>query len=617
MSKSVRYFLTPAIFITGLTFLGWLDAFHLSLAAIILLLSGTVGCLSRIRPPRHQLRRNKLHRGMDDSSVIVSDRSMGFRQELARVIIRGCLLFAAVIAISYLASVMPGLQAMVLDRDRTAIELKLEALEQARNWSAAADMIEMRLERRTSREWKNVLQLRLYQCLIAAGTACSGKEAKGFFQHARELAERNGLNNDLAATHLDQLNLQNALHYQKGMAAELAQSDSRRQAEIQRLSLQVTDFRQQKTELQARMNSSRGDNQQLTRELVQAQLDLSKTQADQVRGQYDLLVKWGDSLDVANPLRKANYLSAKALAQKHNLDATMAKARLFDLERTLQQNQPAVMPAGVRASLLRTDTTTFSPLAIVDVSVSLPTGETVRELTTKDFRLIARSGPLIPLTVSCLRSPPEYTQLILLFDHSKSTAGPALSAAKSGAIALLKQIQGTAKIKLIAFSSKPSIVSDWTDDLSAASTGLQQLSADGNTALQLALEQAIVDLRSRNGPKAIVLFTDGRDTVGGPMLNELVDRSRQAGITIHAIALETAELDKEFLMQITQETGGTLHTASKISELALHFQNTAQGLNRIFYRLVFTNLSADQPGEIVIGGMNAVHVGGKAIQATQ
>ena len=138
--------------------------------------------------------------------------------------------------------------------------------------------------------------------------------------------------------------------------------------------------------------------------------------------------------------------------------------------------------------------------------------------------------------------------------------------------------------------------------------GLQQLKADGNTALRQAISRAIDDLEGRNGPKAIILFTDGRDTVGGPTIADSIARSQKAGIAVHAVALETAELDRDSLAQITLATGGTLLPAGKAEELPQRFRDAAKALRRPFYRLVFVNQAAGEPWEIIGGGNNGVRL---------
>lgn len=617
MAKITSLLMTPATLAIGLAALGWLDPFHCTVAAIGLLLTAVVGFYS-VRP--------QCVGQFPDGTLDRGHRSFLWRRTQARAsiyywhivgLMRGVLLLGVVITITFVASLAPGLQALVLDRDRTQIETKLEALEQAADWPAAADLIALRLERRTSHEWRRVLLLRQYECLVAAGSLASKEDAQAFFQRAAELAERESLNKDLAATHLERLGLQQALDGQRRMANDLADENSERKAELERMGQDVAASQRVNALAQCQLVASRSEVQQVRLDLTKLQAEIAKARSDRARAELEMLIDWGDSLEPGNPLRKAKYQAALALAESHGLDEAPPKARLSQLEQAMQKTQPAALPAGARAVLQNVDASTIPPLTIVDLAVQRPTGEAVPGLAAKDFRLTTDRSTRAPVVATSLATPSKPAQVVLLHDNSNSTSGAARTAANTGEADLLKQLQGVAQVKTIAFASKVSVVTEWSDDPAAASSALQQLALGGNTALRQALAQAIDELQQRDGPKAIVLFTDGRDTVGGPEMAELIARSRESGIAVHTIALETAELDREFLAAITQATGGVLLTASQVGDLPQRFRQAAEALRRPFYRLVFAEFPASHPWELVIGGTNAVRLAGRPSEPKQ
>ena len=149
------------------------------------------------------------------------------REHVVRGIAQGILLFVVLVVVSLTASFVPGVQELILDRDRAALELQLSALEQAGDWPAAAELISTRLNRRVSRAWGEALHARLYNNLVQAGVASKGGTAQSYFQRALEVATRNGLNSELAATHLERLRLRGAIDQEKQAAAELAQRNNR------------------------------------------------------------------------------------------------------------------------------------------------------------------------------------------------------------------------------------------------------------------------------------------------------------------------------------------------------------------------------------------------------
>ena len=598
----------PAILGIAMLVFGWFDAFHLTVATAAYVISSLLVLLARKTKSRIHPARGKIKR--DTASLVnyVYNPENEFRAELARAAAQGVVLIAAVALISWIASWVPGLQELILDRDRTKVELKLEALEQAGDWPAATDLITDRLKRRTSQRWREALQTRLYDGLVQAGAASTGDQSRAYFQQALELAEQYGLNKDLAATHLERLSLHGAVALEKQTAADLARQNVQHKGDYERLTSQLATAQREKDGRQTELTAAHAEADRLEQHLKQARSDEIKARANQARIQFATLIAWGDSLEPANPLRNAKYLEADTFAKQNALDRSMLDARFKEWEQAVARSHPAPLPTGTKGVVHRTDATTFPPLTIVDFSVQLPNGDPVPSLAAKDFTVRSGRTTFPPLAAYNLTPAHQPTQVVLLFDASISTRGPAQTSAKAGGTAMLQQLQGIAHVKAIAFATSLSVVSDWSNDLSIAAAGLQQLKADGNTALRQAISRAIDDLEGRNGPKAIILFTDGRDTVGGPTIADSIARSRKAGIAVHAVALETAELDRDSLAQITLATGGTLLPAGKAEELPQRFRDAAKALRRPFYRLVFVNQAAGEPWEIIGGGNNGVRL---------
>lgn len=597
-----------ALMALGMALFGWMDVYHLTLAAIVML----VFTLSTKRPARcdstPRTRESKLQRNIAAISGLDATNVESIRAQVGREVAKGILVFLIFTLASLLLSLLPGLQQLAFDRDRPVLELQLETLEQATDWSAAVDLITARLERRTSRPWRRALTERLYRSLIGAGSAAGGEHAEAFFRQAFELAHQNGLDSELAKTHLDQLHLRDAADLQAKAASELAHTDQERQLEVRHLSTQIAESQRKCDELAGELTVSRQESKGLQQNLAQAQADLTQTQNDHAQATMQLLVGWGDSPELDYPLRSAKYREAESLAKQHGFPTASIDARLAELQHSLACQQPAPLPSDVRAVVQRIDATSFPPLTIVDLTLQLPTGESLTGLAIKDYQLRYDNGtPVRPLVVDMRTAMPDALQIVLLLDCSNSTKGPSLAAALAGAAGMLKQFQGLAHVRVLAFGTSLSVIADWTSEPATTIAQLEKLTIAGNTALLLAIGQAALDLADRKGPRAIILFTDGHDTVGGPSLADLIDRCQKARIVVHVIALETAELDRNSLAQITLATGGLLLSASKADELPKRFRQAAVALQHPYYRIVFENL-APRPWEIVVGGLNAVRI---------
>lgn len=145
------------------------------------------------------------------------------------------------------------------------------------------------------------------------------------------------------------------------------------------------------------------------------------------------------------------------------------------------------------------------------------------------------------------RTDPEGTETILLLDASNSMLATdvepsRLQVQRDLAARLATRMNG--RIGVVYFAGRAYVLSPLTTDVSAiemlvegvrpASVGL------GGSSLAAGLTQS-VDLLAGgddNARKAIVVFSDGEDTVGQP-LSDALGRARAAGITIHAVGIGT------------------------------------------------------------------------------
>lgn len=146
------------------------------------------------------------------------------------------------------------------------------------------------------------------------------------------------------------------------------------------------------------------------------------------------------------------------------------------------------------------------------------------------------------------RTDPQGGETILVLDASNSmlaedVAPSRLAAERSLAGRLATRVAG--RLGVVYFAGRAYVLSPLTTDMNAiqmfvegvrpAAVGL------GGSSLAAGLTQAI-DLLSggeTDARKAIVLFSDGEETVGQPTQDAL-DRARGAGIVVHAVGIGTA-----------------------------------------------------------------------------
>jgi Ca-activated chloride channel family protein len=207
-------------------------------------------------------------------------------------------------------------------------------------------------------------------------------------------------------------------------------------------------------------------------------------------------------------------------------------------------------------------------LALVKVTVSVgdSRGETVRGLTARDFA-VREDGHEVPVAVCARADDPAVDanlalDLALLVDTSESMLEN-LRLSQQAAARFLTDIPHARDLLVVLFDQQRRVLrfdSERPEDLFAA---LAAVPAGGNTALRDAIDATLADLHSRDGRTAMVLLTDGHDTVSR-VLPAALDRTLQGSpVTIYPIAVRGADLDDDtageayaFLEHLARITGG-------------------------------------------------------------
>ncbi len=166
--------------------------------------------------------------------------------------------------------------------------------------------------------------------------------------------------------------------------------------------------------------------------------------------------------------------------------------------------------------------------------------------------------------------------LAILVDTSASMVSrlPLVQRAATGFAEVLRQNDRAA---IIGFNDRVTVLQEFTSDLSSLKRAIQQTNAGGATALynavyvtlkeftRLSLKDKETDSRVRR--RAMVVLSDGEDTVSLLSFDELMNEAHQGGVTIYTIGLHldplagTSNVRRYFsqadftLKSLAQETG--------------------------------------------------------------
>ena len=174
--------------------------------------------------------------------------------------------------------------------------------------------------------------------------------------------------------------------------------------------------------------------------------------------------------------------------------------------------------------------------------------------------------------------------VVALIDASGSMAGAPLAAAQAATLDLIDGLKPDDRVALLAFADAPVVLSPLSTDRSLLGDAVRSLTAAGDTALYDAVEAAAQLLASvDDGPRAIVLLSDGRDsgrvsTVGRA---ESLATLSDSGAFVYAFALG-GEADADYLGALSGATGGGLWEVADSDALASLFADLGRRLGATY-----------------------------------
>jgi Ca-activated chloride channel family protein len=182
-----------------------------------------------------------------------------------------------------------------------------------------------------------------------------------------------------------------------------------------------------------------------------------------------------------------------------------------------------------------------------------------------------------------------------------------LTAAQKAARKLADELPQPLRLGLVSFSDAPAVLVPPTTDRGVVRSGLEQLQAEGGTAMGLGLQRGLEIARTpvpnasgtgmQRLPAVLVLLSDGKDTVGGISPLEVAQQAKAVGVKIYTIALGTPTGEVEVrdpfgftqrirvppdtatLREIARISGGRSFTAQDAGKLEAIYANLGTRLS--------------------------------------
>lgn len=255
----------------------------------------------------------------------------------------------------------------------------------------------------------------------------------------------------------------------------------------------------------------------------------------------------------------------------------------------------AVMLAAIGVSAqqptFKSGAKTVAVFATVTAGGQMMTGLTREEFEVRD------SGKTQPITVFSTDVQP--ISVVVMLDRSGSMRGN-LRLVEGAAEAFVRQMLPTDKARIGSFAEQvqmdpENFTSSKEELVEILRSRLQQR---GPTPLWNAIDQAIASLKSQDGRRVVLVFTDGADNPGNFRLNntsfmDVMRRAQEADVMVYAIGLEgrgapaagggfggMSQRPDAGLPAIAEETGGGYFELRNTQDLGATFARVADELHR-------------------------------------
>lgn len=215
-------------------------------------------------------------------------------------------------------------------------------------------------------------------------------------------------------------------------------------------------------------------------------------------------------------------------------------------------------------------------------------GRPVRGLVENDFELAEDGRPQRLLRFAESADQPFHA--VLMIDTSASMEERIDGIRKAGFALFDDGLGAGDRAAIVTFSNQPRVAVPFTGEAGRVAGALASIKPEQSTALWDSVVFSLQYLAGIQGPRALVVLSDGRDQRSTHSYDNVVELARRSGVTIYTFAYSTrspaALTALVRLRRLAEETGGRHTTVADDAELAAGFRAIAEEL-RSRYLLVY------------------------------
>jgi VWFA-related protein len=191
-----------------------------------------------------------------------------------------------------------------------------------------------------------------------------------------------------------------------------------------------------------------------------------------------------------------------------------------------------------------------------------------------------------PLYVTEVRQCPFLgISVAFVMDYSGSMTG-SLEEVEKAANYFVDNMQPKDEVAIIKFDDEVEILQEFTGEEDLLREAIVEEFGGGGTALYDAIYSGITEAKYQPGRKAVIVYTDGRNTKGYATPEEIIEYALKSGVPVFTIGIGFGIWEYE-LMQIANSTGGLYMHIPTVLEIDSLYQVIAE-LMRNYYVLAHT-----------------------------
>ena len=219
-------------------------------------------------------------------------------------------------------------------------------------------------------------------------------------------------------------------------------------------------------------------------------------------------------------------------------------------------------------------------------------GHPVRGLPAADFEVLEAGKPQKIVRFEQVDNLP--LSLGIAIDTSFSMASSLIEAERAAAGFVHNLLTPRDRCFTLQFGGRPSLLVPPVDDAEAVGLSLEGLRAFGRTAFYDGVITALYYFRAERGQRALVVLTDGEDTISSSSWEDSLAYARRSGVAIYTIGLGNLKRGpRAKLTELADATGGRAFFVDRADELAGVYSLISEELRSRY----FLAYNADQPAD--------------------